>query len=69
MKVTSKDSGEISIQLTKDELLLINNALAEICGGPSNVDAEEFHPRLGVEKRTAELLLAEVGTAFDSMKS
>jgi hypothetical protein len=46
---------------TADELLLLNNALNEVCNGIS-LDDDEFQTRLGVDRKTARKLLAKLGS-------
>jgi hypothetical protein len=45
---------------TAEELLLLNNALNEVCNGVDFED-DEFQTRLGVDRKTALKLLAKVG--------
>lgn len=45
---------------TAAELLLLNNALNEVCNGV-NFGDDEFQTRLGVDRKTALKLLAKVG--------
>ena len=49
---------------TRDELLLINNALNEVCNGLS-FDDDEFQTRLGYERAAARKLLAKIGKALE----
>lgn len=52
------ESTEIS--LSRDELLLINNAINEVLNGPDAIDDAEFQTRLGVERSFATDTLAKV---------
>jgi len=55
-----------SIQLSNDELALLNNALNEICHG---IDlAGEFSTRIGCEKQEAEQLLQQIHRLMEDMK-
>ena len=46
---------------TTDELVLLNNALNEVCNGIAMSD-DEFQTRLGVDRKTARKLLAKLGS-------
>ena len=58
MEELRRARGSAEIRLTAAELLIINNALNEICNG---IDLPEFHSRIGVERAAAERLLGEIG--------
>lgn len=60
MKVNRSDSSGAAVELTRDELLTVNNALNEVCHGPGAIDDEEFFARMGVELHEAMALLDEV---------
>ena len=48
----------MTVELTKDELLIINNALNEVCNG---IDLEgEFDTRMGCSVEEARVVLAKV---------
>jgi hypothetical protein len=49
---------------TRDELLIINNALNEICNGISMSDSE-FQTRIGHTREAARKLLAKVGKSLE----
>jgi len=53
MRVVQSDLQTVTVELTQDELLAINNALNEVCHGPDSIDEEEFHTRMGVERHEA----------------
>jgi hypothetical protein len=46
------------LEVSQDELVMLNNALNEVLHG---IDIPEFHARIGAERDAAEKLLAEVG--------
>ena len=46
---------------TPDELLLLNNALNEVCNGIA-IDDNEFQTRLGVDRKAARRLLTKLGS-------
>jgi hypothetical protein len=60
MKVNRSDSSGAAVELTRDELLALNNALNEVCHGPDAIDEVEFFARMGVEFNEAKALLDEV---------
>lgn len=49
----------IVVELTLDELQLLNNALNEVCNGVDFNDAE-FHTRLGAPRQEAQKLLQRI---------
>jgi hypothetical protein len=54
----------MKVELTKDELGIINNALNEVCNG---IDLEgEFDTRMGCTVEKARELLAKIHTAASS---
>lgn len=48
---------DYKITLTRDELVMINNALNETCNG---LDIREFQARTGYTKKEMELLLEKI---------
>ena len=58
MNVLRQDASGITILLSDEELLIVNNALNEICNG---IDVPEFATRIGVERSEAERLLEQIG--------
>ncbi len=52
------------LAFTHDELVIINNALNEVCNGQSFED-DEFQTRIGYSRDTARKLLAKVGKAVE----
>jgi hypothetical protein len=54
------------VQLDRDELLILNNALNEVANGIGIGDSE-FSTRLGFERDEVAALLARVGQVVDSM--
>ena len=50
----------IKIELSLEELLIINNALNEILHGPAEIDEVEFHTRIGVKKSDAKAFLDKI---------
>lgn len=63
--VTASDGHSVTVNLSRAELELINNALNEVCNGVSDLDHDgEFATRLGQSREEARLLLAEVHAVF-----
>jgi hypothetical protein len=58
-------TANLRLALSKDELVLVNNALNEILHGPDSIDEREFHARLGVERQRAVEFLARIGRLLD----
>ena len=50
---------EAHVQLSRDEWVLINNALNEVCNGV-HISDWEFQTRLGATKEEARKLLAKI---------
>jgi hypothetical protein len=59
MRQIDSDDGALQIEVTRDELLMINDALNEVCHG-IQLEDWEFSTRLGVERSEAQQLLSEV---------
>ena len=61
MKIINTSQESVELALNRDEVLILHNALNELCNGPSALDEEEFHSRTGVEKQFAIATLDELG--------
>jgi len=57
--------GVTDLRVSEGELVLLNNALNEVCNGVDFCDAE-FQTRLGVPREQARILLARIGATLDS---
>ena len=65
MRVLKLHGPTASVQLSKDELLLLNNALNEICHG---IDLRsEFSMRIGCEEKEAAQLLQQINGLLGDM--
>jgi hypothetical protein len=64
MKVIRAGGQLAELALSRDELLLVNNALNEVCNG---IDMFEFATRLGAGRDRVAALLAEVRSLIESM--
>ncbi len=67
MKLERTESNGAILQLSRPELVILNNALNEICNGLDLGD--EFSMRIGAETIEVEGLLAEIGQAIDILDS
>ena len=61
MTVLSVQEERVTLQLSIDELLMIHNALNEVCNG---IEVPEFHARMGAEREQVHLLLSRVSAAL-----
>ena len=55
----------VSIELTADDLLAINNALNEVCQGPDAIPEWEFQTRMGVDRAAAKQTLGRIALILD----
>jgi hypothetical protein len=66
MRTTNLGDKMALVELTRDELLMINNALNEVCNG---IHLEgEFDTRMGCSVEEARHLLVQVNQTASSMK-
>jgi len=61
MKIEKTPEGTFVIRASEEELLIINNALNEVCNG---LPLRDFETRVGAPLSSAEALLKEVGAAL-----
>ena len=54
---------DTSIQFSRDDLVLLNNALNEVCNGV-HIEEPEFHTRLGATKEEARELLSRINSVL-----
>jgi hypothetical protein len=66
MQVIKLSVDQLNVGVSRDELLIINSALNEVCNG---IDLFEFEARMGAEREKVVKLLGEVGAAIDRMIS
>lgn len=52
-------------KLNIEELLIINNALNEVCHGPAAIPDWEFETRIGVNRAAAKRVLSRIQDALD----
>ena len=63
------ESTKIKLELTKEELVLINNALNEITGGAYAIQDWEFHTLTGSTKPEALNLLKKISELLKTVVS
>jgi len=64
MKVLTIDGPSATVELSGLELLILHNALNEVCHG---MDITELHARIGAEATEIEALLQHVGELYDKV--
>lgn len=52
------------VGLTREELLIVNAALNEVCNG---IEVFEFETRIGANRERVSALLVEIGSLLDKM--
>lgn len=62
MKTKILSVTQIILTVSKEELLLINNALNEVCNG---LDIPEFTARLGAEREEVLVILRQIQEILD----
>lgn len=67
MKLHSFNGDKFVIEISEDELLLINNSINEVCNG-IHIDDWDFETRLGVSKQRGRELLKELDPLFSMKK-
>jgi hypothetical protein len=65
MELIGVEQGEAHVRVALQELLLINNALNEVCNG---IDVPEFETRMGVTLEQAESLLSSVRLMLNELE-
>lgn len=56
----------VTIELTPDDLLAINNALNEVCHGAKAIPHWEFRTLMCVERSAAQATLRKINASFPS---
>lgn len=62
MKIERVEIDEVLIRFSNDELLILNNALNEVCNA---LDLAEFSTRMGSELADVDKLLRQIGEAIN----
>lgn len=66
MKVLNSTAEQFQISVSEDELMILNNALNEVCNG---IDLIGFTSRIGADRERVAALLEEIGALLDTMGS
>ncbi len=64
MKLKNVNESGAWVLLAPDELLMLSNALNEVCNA---LDVPEFATRMGVEREEALRLLEKIGGLYDKV--
>jgi hypothetical protein len=64
MRVVESSPATSVVEVSRAELLTINNALNEVLNGPDAIPEWEFQTRMGVTRSDARRLLEGVGEAL-----
>jgi hypothetical protein len=62
MDLLGIQGDEFTVQFSLDELLVVSNALNEVCNG---IDVPEFHARIGDSPDEAQRLLEKLGEIIE----
>ncbi|MEH1841577.1 MAG: hypothetical protein V7L20_23225 [Nostoc sp.] len=65
MQIEQVEKEIATIRLNKEELVILNNVLNEVCNG---LDLKEFSIRVGTPRENVEELLAQIGKIIDAME-
>ncbi len=68
MKLKSITAGRYLLEPSESELVLLNNALNEVCNG-IHIDDPEFATRIGASRSEAQRLLRVIGGALRGIGS
>ena len=66
MEVINTATERSRLDLGRDELLILNAALNEVCNG---IAVFEFETRIGADREHVATLLKEIGSLLDKMAS
>ena len=66
MEVIDTTPERSHIGISRDELLIVNAALNEVCNG---IEVFEFETRIGADRERVAALLKEIGSLLDKMDS
>jgi len=62
-KTIGINTDSVTLQFSKQELELVNNALNEVCNG---IDVPEFETRMGCTREELQNLLSEIQKVLES---
>ena len=57
MRTVERHNDSVVIELTREDLAILANAVNEICNGPEAIEEREFRTRIGVSRQEAVALL------------
>ena len=57
MRTVERHNDSVVIELTREDLAILANAVNEICNGPEAIEEQEFRTRIGVSRQEAVALL------------
>lgn len=66
MEIINTAAERARVDIGRDELLIVNAALNEVCNG---IAVFEFETRIGADRARVAALLREVGAVLDKMDS
>ena len=58
MRIVEKRPDSVLVEITNDDVVIVANAINEICHGPDAIEEWEFGTRIGASREEAEALLA-----------
>ena len=65
MLTVKMEEDQVTLQLSINELSMLNNALNEVCHG---IDIPEFSTRMGATMNEAKMLLTEINDIIKNLK-
>ena len=65
MEILNTASERSQIDIDREELLIVNAALNEVCNG---IAVFEFETRIGADRERVSALLKEIGSLLDKME-
>jgi hypothetical protein len=66
MEIEKKDKNSVTIKFNSRELLILNNALNEICNG---IEIPEFETRIGASLNDANRLLSDFNSILSDSEN
>jgi len=64
MQIRQSDESHVILDLSRNELILLNNALNEVC---NDLDLPDFSTRLGAQQGELEALFRQIKEALEGM--
>jgi len=66
VKLVSFQPGKAHVELTREDLLALSNALNEVCNA---LDLWDFETRMGCSRESVQELLKEVSSAYEQVSA